>query len=149
MSYSVKNLSNRLNKLKDKKIKEVLGNVLDEISEDYHDTVLTNLTGPAYGVTLSKGVKGSQKWNRGSLTNAGRLPVPQRTGNLKRSVQRTRETIFKYLVYADSGIARYGKFVHDGTRRMQKRPFMVLSMNQRKGVYKAMLQGALDRLTAK
>ena len=51
-------------------------------------------------------------------------PISVNTGQLRRSLKIKKIANGKYKVFADSEIANYAHWVHDGTSRMRPRPFL-------------------------
>ena len=54
----------------------------------------------------------------------GEMPVPRVTATLARSLKIKKINPVRYMVYADSGVAGYAAYVHDGTRYMKPRRFI-------------------------
>lgn len=61
---------------------------------------------------------------RGPLTNAGKLPIPIVTGQLRRSIKSIRFNTIFGAVWSDPRIAKHNVYVHFGTRYMAPRPFL-------------------------
>jgi len=95
---------------------------LDRLNE----ATVRNVTGDHYGFKTTK--SGNKLPIRGPRTNAGILPVPVVYGQLRRSIKSVRMTPTLGAVYSDDNIAPYNKFVHDGTRKMQPRPFLQMAV---------------------
>jgi len=86
--------------------------------------VVLNVSAHGTPYPLVKGPRGGRSRERGMLTNAGILPVPIVWGQLRRSIKQVRFNSVFGVVYSDSKTAHYNRYVHDGTRKMKKRPFV-------------------------
>jgi len=53
----------------------------------------------------------------------GKLPVRRVTGTLARAYQVKKSTPYLFMHLMNSGVAKYAKFVHEGTRFMKPRPY--------------------------
>jgi len=97
---------------------------LEKIAKDVYKRSQANLKGPHY----------KKKDNyRGPGT--GKMPVPRVTGTLARSLKITKLNAGLWVVFADSKVAKYAIYVHEGTRKMQPRRFIGDVVTQRKGIY--------------
>jgi len=95
---------------------------LKEIAQDLYKRSQANLKGPHY--------------QPGKEPNyAGHYPVPRVTGTLARSLKYSRIFPHLWAVFADSKIANYAKFIHDGTKKMRPRQFIGDVVSERKGIY--------------
>jgi len=103
--------------------KDVVDWGLKQLFEKTND----NVKGPYYGYKDDKITP-----KRGSLTNAGKFPIPVVTGQLRRSIKQIRFNTVFGAVYSDPAIAPYNKWVHDGTRYMKKRPFLQNAVDSRR-----------------
>jgi len=61
----------------------------------------------------------------------GSYPVPVVTGTLRRSIKGIRINSVLGVIASDQNIANYNKFVHDGTRYMKPRRFMLDALKAR------------------
>ena len=84
-----------------------------------------------YGPTVEKIVKyGNTKVSLAVVKNLsgseyypGKLPVRRVTGTLARAYHINMVTKYLFAHVMDSRVAKYARFVHDGTRYMKPRPF--------------------------
>lgn len=81
----------------------------------YRENYYIEKNGKKYKRTRSK---------RGPLTNAGKLPIPIVTGQLRRSIKSVRFNAVFGAVWSDPRIAKHNVFVHFGTKAMLPRPFL-------------------------
>lgn len=103
---------------------------LDELMK----RTVQHVTGPRYGTKTKKSKSGSEYvvYKRGPLTNAGRLPVPVITGQLRRSIKTLRFNTVFGAVWSDPRIAPYNNTIHQGGMAkfynhsfyMKPRPFL-------------------------
>ncbi|WP_432400953.1 hypothetical protein [Wukongibacter sp. M2B1] len=95
--------------LTEQEIDEGLDNIVKEVATEILDAGIENLNGP----------------DTGNLTNFG-LPYPVGviTGTLKRSLRIKRLGKHRYKVYSDLNVAKYSPWVHDGTSKMEGRPYL-------------------------
>jgi len=133
-----------INKFNDVLLRNVQ-QTMETIVDDYHDNVVSAVSGPGYG--LVRGKRGGANYNHGNLTNSGKLPIPVRTGKLKKvtTAGLRRKYDFFYEVIVDSRLVPYARYVHDGTEYMQPRPFMVWVMRDRRPAYINLLKYAFKK----
>jgi len=134
---SSKGWSRKMNRM----IREVRPEIL-RVARESSDLVLTetvrNVSGPGIG-------------ERPSSDNPaiGKMPVPIRSKQLRRSIKRV--TIFPWLfaIHADPTIAPHAKWVHNGTRKMKPRRFLwdTIKKNYRK-IHSAMNKDVLKKIRA-
>lgn len=109
-----------------KEIFHLLGPAIKKACDEGQDILLKqtieNVTGDAYGSHKSK--KGNVVWHRGTMTNAGKLPVPIRTNALRKSIKWAKIHDHLRAIYSDANVAPYNQYVHDGTKYMKPRRYL-------------------------
>ncbi len=83
-------------------------------AQDIHNASDKMLSGPQ----ITPGIPGSEN------EAIGGTPIPRRTGDLARSLQMKMNNILEWFVWSSGTIAKYNKFVHDGTKYMRPRRFI-------------------------
>jgi len=88
--------------------------------------VIRNLSGPGvpYEIRTSKKT-GKEYVKVSSMAGyySSKLPVRRITGTLARAYQVKKSTPYLFMHLMNSGVAKYAKFVHEGTRFMKPRPY--------------------------
>jgi len=84
---------------------------ISDIAKDIYQKAQKNLKGPHY--QPGKGV-----------SFAGNYPVPRVSGDLARSLKIKKFNPVLWAVFADSQVANYAKFIHEGTKGMRPRRFI-------------------------
>ena len=92
---------------------------VEQCSDDVVKGTLKNLSGPHYKI----GTRGSQ---------TGKMPIPKMTSMLSRAQKIKRISSSLILHFTDSIIAPYGKFVHNGTRKMKPRRYRADVIRERR-----------------
>ncbi len=105
---------------------------LKAIAQDIYKAAQKNLKGPHYGP--------KQKF-RGQQT--GKMPIPRVTGTLARSLKMRRITPQLWAVFADSKVARYAVYVHEGTSRVRPRRFIGDAVRLHKQKYLMQLRNTI------
>lgn len=95
--------------LTSEQIDEGLEEIAKEVATEILDGAIENVNGP----------------DTRNLVNMGQpYPVGVQTGNLKRSLKVKKLSNGKWKVFADLSIARYSWWVHEGSKKMEARPFL-------------------------
>lgn len=95
--------------LVEEEIDEAMDDIAKEVATDILDEAIENVNGP----------------DTNNLTNMGQpYPVGVRTGTLKRSLKIKKLGKNRYKVFSDFEIARYSYWVHEGSSKMEARPFL-------------------------
>lgn len=92
----------------EEEIDEAVDEIAKEVATEILDGAIENVNGP------------------NTQNNGGGQPYPVGviTGTLKRSLKIKRIGKNKYKVFADMNIAKYACWVHDGSSKMEARPFI-------------------------
>lgn len=101
-------------------IDEAIDDIAKEVATEIQQKAIANVNGPHLGSKTNKRKKIKvQSFERQPY------PVAVRTGSLKRSLKTPKKMgKARYKVYADTNIANYACYIHDGTSRMKARPFL-------------------------
>ncbi len=78
------------------------------------DKTLSNLKGPG----IKPGIPGSKD------SRIGKMPVPVRTGQLRRSLKMVPISTLQAAIFCDPHISNYAKYVHDGAKGVPPRRFL-------------------------
>jgi len=95
---------------------------ISEIAKDIYQKSQKNLKGPHYKPG-------------GEVSFAGNYPVPRVTGTLARSLKIKKFNPVLWAVFADSQVANYAKFIHEGTKGMRPRRFIGDVVEGGKSIY--------------
>jgi HK97 gp10 family phage protein len=94
--------------LMEEEIDEAMDDIAKEVATEILDEAIENVNGP----------------DTDNLTGLGQpYPVGVITGTLKRSLKIKKLGKHRYKVYSDMTVAKYAYWVHDGTWKMEARPF--------------------------
>jgi len=109
-----------------------------------HDLASANLEGVgAKAGSSARGGADNVLLFRTKLT----MPIRRITGNLSRSLQMAMLNIYQWIVWADSKIAPYAKFVHDGTKYVEARRFIFDPVDQNRVKFqKELKEGVLKAI---
>jgi len=88
--------------------------LVKKLIDEVHKETIKNLSGPQ----IKPGIPGYAD------DRIGESPVPRRTSMLAHSIKREKMTDVLMRIYSDPKVAPYGKYVHDGTRKMKPRRFL-------------------------
>lgn len=94
-------------------IPEQIDEGMEEIAKEVANEILNNSIANVSGPDTRKSIEGGQPY-----------PVGVQTGNLKRSLKVKKLSNGKWKVFADLSIARYSWWVHEGSKKMEARPFL-------------------------
>lgn len=102
---------------------EAMDDIAKEVATEILDKAIENVDGPFLGSKTNK------KRLKITVFNNQPYPVAVRTGSLKRSLKIKRMGKARRKVFADRNIANYASHVHDGTSKMEARPFLDDAVN--------------------
>jgi len=83
-------------------------------AQEVFERSIKNLSGPG----IKPGVRGVDD------PRIGKSPVPRRTGTLARAQTLTPLSPVQFAIWTDPKKANYGKYVHDGTKKMKPRRYL-------------------------
>jgi len=92
---------------------------VEQCSDEVMEKTMKNLSGPHYKI----GTTGSQ---------TGKMPIPRMTSMLARAQKIKRLGAALILHFTDRIMAPYGKFVHNGTRKMKPRRYRADVIRERR-----------------